>query len=72
MFNMSKNMRLRWGIALCVGWLLGISISVQAMPAQVPIIRHAEKFEDRHKIHLYPQGQTRARALAQFFQTIRE
>ena len=69
MFNISKNMRLRWCIALCTGWLLGISISVQAMPAQVLIIRHAEKFEDRHRIHLNPQGLTRAKALAQFFQT---
>jgi len=39
------------------------------MPAQVMIIRHAEKFEDRHKIHLNPRGYTRAKALAQFFQT---
>jgi phosphohistidine phosphatase SixA len=39
------------------------------MPAQVMIIRHAEKYEDRDKIHLNPRGHTRARALAQFFQT---
>lgn len=42
---------------------------MQAMPAHVMIIRHAEKFEDRHKIHLNPPGHTRAKALAQFFQT---
>jgi len=52
-----------------MGWLLEFAITAQAMPAQVMIIRHAEKFEDRHKIHLNPRGHTRAKALAQFFQT---
>lgn len=46
-----------------------MAIIVHAMPAQVMIIRHAEKFEDREKIHLNTQGYTRAKALAQFFQT---
>lgn len=59
--------RLAWLITMCTVWLLGVAITVQAMPAQVMIIRHAEKFEDRHRIQLNPQGQTRAKALAQFF-----
>lgn len=48
---------------------MGVAIAVQAMPSQVIIIRHAEKFEDRHKIHLNSRGLTRAKALAQFFQS---
>jgi hypothetical protein len=40
-----------------------------AMPARVMIIRHAEKYEDRQKIHLNPQGLTRAQALVQLFQS---
>jgi hypothetical protein len=39
------------------------------MPAQVIIIRHAEKYEDPHQIHLSPKGRTRALALAQLFQS---
>ena len=50
-------------------WLVAIAIPVQAMPAQVMVIRHAEKYEDRQKIHLNPRGLTRAKALAQFFQS---
>ncbi len=49
--------------------LLGSETLLRAMPAQVMIIRHAEKFEDRQKIHLNPRGQTRAMALSQFFQS---
>jgi len=62
-------MRLGLLITMCMGWLLAVAITVQAMPAQVIIIRHAEKFEDRQKIHLNPHGLTRAKALAQFFQS---
>ena len=58
-------------ISMCMGWLFGLAITVQAMPAQVMIIRHAEKFGDVQKIHLNPKGQTRAKALAQFFSPIR-
>lgn len=54
---------------LCLCWLLGFAGSVHTMPAQVMIIRHAEKFEDFQKIHLSPRGLTRANALTQFFQT---
>ena len=64
-----KWIRAGWLIIMCMGWLLEGAITAQAMPAQVMIIRHAEKFEDRHKIHLNPPGHTRAKALAQFFQT---
>jgi hypothetical protein len=39
----------------------------QAMPAQVILIRHAEKYEDRAKINLTPRGLTRALALSEFF-----
>lgn len=56
-------------MALCLGWFWGLSAAARAMPAQIIIIRHAEKFEDRHKVHLSPRGLTRARALAQFFQS---
>ncbi|MFH1116569.1 MAG: histidine phosphatase family protein [Pseudomonadota bacterium] len=48
---------------------MGIAVPVQAMPSQVMIIRHAEKYEDRNKIHLNPRGLTRAMALAQFFRS---
>ena len=53
---------------IMVGFL-AVAVAVQAMPAQVMIIRHAEKYADRHRIHLNPRGLTRARALAQFFQS---
>lgn len=43
--------------------------AVSAMPAQVMIIRHAEKYVDRAKAYLNPRGLTRAKALAQFFQS---
>lgn len=56
-------------MALCMGWVLVSAVIVRAMPAQIMIIRHAEKFEDQHKIHLSPRGHTRANALAQFFQS---
>lgn len=48
--------------------LVFLTAPAQAMPAQVIIIRHADKFEDRHKIHLSPKGLIRAKALSQFFQ----
>jgi len=62
-------MRLGFSVIVCTWWLLGVVIGAQAMPAQVMIIRHAEKFVDRSKIHLNPRGNTRAKALAQFFQS---
>jgi len=58
-----------WIIPLFMVWFLAVAVAVQAMPAQVMIIRHAEKYEDRNRIHLNPRGLTRARALAQFFQS---
>lgn len=58
-----------WIIPLFMVWFLGAAVAVQAMPAQVMIIRHAEKYEDRNEIHLNPRGLTRAWALAQFFQS---
>ena len=63
--------RLRLGriITIFMMWSLLFIATVQAMPAQVMIIRHAEKYEDRAKIHLNPRGLTRAMAFAQFFQT---
>ena len=48
--------------------LISLTAPAQAMPAQVIIIRHADKFEDRHKINLSPRGLIRAKALSQFFQ----
>lgn len=56
-------------ITIFLVWYLGFAINVHAMPAQVMIIRHAEKYEDRQKIHLNNWGLTRAKALSQFFQT---
>lgn len=58
---------LRILVACCLvfGWVA----CVQAMPAQVIIIRHAEKYEDPRQIHLSPKGRTRALALAEFFQS---
>jgi len=69
MSGYQKSMKLGTCVAVCLGWLLGVTTTLQAMPAQVMIVRHAEKFEDRHRIHLNPQGLTRAKALAQFFRT---
>jgi len=69
---MSKKtpwVRPAWIIPLFMVWFLGAAVAVQAMPAQVMIIRHAEKYEDPNRIHLNPRGLTRARALAQFFQS---
>lgn len=61
--------KLGFCIILCLICLFGSETLSRAMPAQVMIIRHAEKFEDRQKIHLNPRGQTRAMALSQFFQS---
>ena len=58
---------LRIGVVL--GLMFGWAAWVQAMPAQVIIIRHAEKYEDRGQIHISPKGRTRARALAELFQS---
>jgi phosphohistidine phosphatase SixA len=64
-----KWTKLGWCVVWCMAWLFGVAVSAQALPAQVMIIRHAEKYEDRQRINLNPQGYTRAKALAQFFQT---
>ncbi len=58
---------LRIGVAL--GLMFGWAAWAQAMPAQVIIIRHAEKYEAPSYIHLSPKGRTRALALAEFFQS---
>lgn len=58
---------LRIGVAL--GLMFGWAAWAQAMPAQVVIIRHAEKYEDPGQIHLSPKGRTRALALAELFQS---
>jgi hypothetical protein len=58
---------LRIGVAF--GLMFGWAAWAQAMPAQVVIIRHAEKPEDRGQIHLNPKGRTRALALVEFFQS---
>lgn len=58
---------LRIGVAL--GLMFGWAALAQAMPAQVIIIRHAEKPESRYQIHLSPKGRTRALALAELFQS---
>jgi hypothetical protein len=63
--------RVRWaqviaaGIALTIAW----TMQVLAMPSQVIIIRHAEKYEDRNNTHLTPKGLTRAHALVEFFRS---
>lgn len=54
---------------MAIGLLLGWMASAQAMPAQVIIIRHAEKYEAPHQIHLSPKGRTRALGLAELFQS---
>ncbi|MEI8183550.1 MAG: histidine phosphatase family protein [Desulfomonile sp.] len=69
MFAWQAWMRLGRIITIFMVWSLWFVVTVQAIPAQVMIIRHAEKYEDRGKIHLNPRGLTRAKALAQFFQT---
>lgn len=69
MSRCGKCMTLGWLVVLWVVWLWGVAVTARAMPAQVMIIRHAEKFEDIKKIHLNPRGRTRAKALAQFFQS---
>jgi hypothetical protein len=61
----------RYGLRLSValGLMFGWATWAQAMPAQVIIIRHAEKYEARGQIHLSPKGRTRALALAELFQS---
>ena len=56
-------------VFIIVFFLSAVPWAAQAMPAQVIIIRHAEKYEDRAIIHLTPKGLTRAQALSQFFQS---
>jgi len=60
-------------IALRVFWLvlvccLGLR-TLDAAPAQVILLRHAEKPLDPSDPHLTPQGEERARALASFLST---
>lgn len=68
-----KGLRIFRKLALCVGLcvlgLQAIETLATAMPAQVMIIRHAEKFEDRQNPRLSARGLTRAVALSQFFQS---
>jgi len=49
--------------------MLGWAALAEAMPAQVIIIRHAEKSEALQQIHLSPKGRTRALALVELFQS---
>jgi len=58
-------LRLSVAIGLMFGWVA----LAQAMPAQVIIIRHAEKYEDPRQTNLSTKGRTRALALAQLFQS---
>lgn len=68
-----ESSKLKFALIISVAlWsllLIGLCDLAQAMPSQVLIIRHAEKFEDRRKINLNPRGKTRAEALSQFFQS---
>lgn len=56
-------------VFIIVFFLSALPWAAQAMPAQVIIMRHAEKYEDRAIIHLTPKGLTRAQALSQFFRS---
>jgi hypothetical protein len=47
--------------------LTAFSFSAWSQPAQVVIIRHAEKPDDPDALHLSPRGQERAQALVKFF-----
>ena len=69
MSGWQARIRMISSIVIVLTWLLWWDFHVQAMPAQVMIIRHAEKYEDRQKIHLNDWGLTRAKALSQFFKT---
>jgi hypothetical protein len=42
---------------------------IQAQPAQVVLLRHAEKPADDAEVHLSPRGRERAQALVSFFST---
>lgn len=39
--------------------------TIRAQPAQIILLRHAEKPDDKDAVHLSPRGEERARALAQ-------
>jgi hypothetical protein len=69
MFPLKARAMLGLAIGAVLMWSLCFVVTVYAMPAQVMIIRHAEKYEDRAQTHLNPRGLTRAKALAQFFQS---
>jgi hypothetical protein len=56
-------------VFIIVFFLGALPWAAQAMPAQIIIIRHAEKYENRAIIHLTPRGLTRAQALSQFFRS---
>jgi len=62
-------LKCRFKISVAVGLLLVWVAWAQAMPAQVIIMRHAEKYQDPRHIHLSSKGRTRALALAEFFQS---
>ena len=53
---------------LVLGWMLLMTISVAvAQPAQIMLIRHAEKPADRHDPRLASAGRLRAQAWADYF-----
>lgn len=56
-------------ISIAFGLIGGWVTWAQAMPAQVIVIRHAEKYQTRHTVHLSPKGRTRALALVELFQS---
>lgn len=62
-------MRSLLAICLVIPGLLGLERPACAAPAQVLIIRHAEKPEDLKNPHLSAIGRTRALALSEFFRS---
>jgi hypothetical protein len=58
----------RMKLALLLIWLAGSGVWLCAQPAQIVLLRHAEKPADPQALHLSKQGRDRAKALPEFFQ----
>ena len=54
-------------VLLLNGILFGAEQNVSAQPAQIILIRHAEKNESEEDIYLNERGRERARAYVQYF-----
>jgi hypothetical protein len=62
-----RPVRLAWSASLWIVLLAAGAVSVRAQPAQILLLRHGEKPDDKAAVHLSVRGEDRAEALAKLF-----